>query len=130
MFMEATGGQVSRDEGWVIYLSTQSEEPPAGVFKEKLGYYRDVRDGKIVDRKSLGVIYEFPAAMVSRRATLNPRTSTSRTRTSGGLSMPSGSKTTDSERRNRHERPLGRRRPAGEDGWFAVVGIRSSWRST
>lgn len=72
MFMEATGGQISRDEGWVIYLTTQSEEPPAGVFKEKLGYYRDVRDGKIVDKKSLGVIYEFPEAMVKSKAYMKP----------------------------------------------------------
>ncbi|NDZ12053.1 terminase [Variovorax sp. WS11] len=67
MFMEATGGQVSREEGWVIYLSTQSEEPPAGVFKEKLDYYRDVRDGKIEDKKSLGVLYEFPPAMLASK---------------------------------------------------------------
>lgn len=72
MFMEATGGQVSREEGWVIYLSTQSEEPPAGVFKEKLDYYRDVRDGKIVDPKSLGVMYEFPEAMVASKAYMQP----------------------------------------------------------
>ncbi|HEF4773674.1 TPA: terminase large subunit [Burkholderia multivorans] len=72
MFMEATGGQVSRDEGWVIILTTQSDDPPAGVFKEKLQYYRDVRDGKIVDRKSLGVLYEFPADMVKSKAYLDP----------------------------------------------------------
>lgn len=72
MFMEATGGQVSRDEGWVIFLTTQSDQPPAGVFKEKLQYYRDVRDGKIEDRKSLGVIYEFPDAMIKSKAYLDP----------------------------------------------------------
>lgn len=72
MFMEATGGQVSRDEGWVIYLTTQSDEPPAGVFKDKLNYYRDVRDGKIEDRKSLGVIYEFPPRMVKDKSYMDP----------------------------------------------------------
>ena len=72
MFMEATGGQVSRDEGWVIYLTTQSDEPPAGVFKEKLNYYRDVRDGKIHDPKSLGVLYEFPPEMIASKEYLEP----------------------------------------------------------
>lgn len=68
MLMEATGGLVSRPEGWVIFLSTQSEDPPAGVFKEKLQYYRDVRDGIIVDPRSLGVLYEFPEDMVAAKA--------------------------------------------------------------
>jgi len=72
MFMEALGGQVSRDEGWVIYLTTQSDEPPAGVFNERLQYWRNVRDGKVLDPKTLGVLYEFPDAMLESKAYLEP----------------------------------------------------------
>ena len=71
MFMEALGGQVSRNEGWVIFLTTQSDEPPAGVFKERLDYWRSVRDGKISDQKTLGVLYEFPERMVEGKAYLD-----------------------------------------------------------
>ena len=72
MFQEALGGQISRNEGWVIYLTTQSDEPPSGVFKDKLQYFRDVRDGILVDKKSLGVLYEFPAHMIKDKAYLLP----------------------------------------------------------
>jgi len=72
MFMEALGGQVSRDEGFVIFLTTQSDEPPAGVFKEKLEYWRDVRDGKIFDPKTLGILYEYPASLLKSKGYLKP----------------------------------------------------------
>lgn len=64
MFREATGGLTSRPEGIVIKLSTQSDEPPAGVFKSDLSRMRDIRDGKIVDQSSLPVLYEHPPDMV------------------------------------------------------------------
>jgi phage terminase large subunit-like protein len=64
MLLEATGGLTSRPEGFVIYATTQSEDPPAGVFKEKLAYARKVRDGEIEDRTFLPVLYEFPRRMI------------------------------------------------------------------
>lgn len=64
MLREATGGLASRPEGFIIYATTQSDEPPAGVFRSKLMYARKVRDGEIVDRSFLPVIYEFPKAML------------------------------------------------------------------
>lgn len=65
MFREALGGLASRPEGFVIWLTTQSDEPPAGVFKQKLDYARDVRDGKIIDPGFVPIIFEHPPEMVA-----------------------------------------------------------------
>lgn len=64
LLLEAMGGLASRPEGFVVYLSTQSDSPPAGVFKQKLEEFRDIRDGKVIDPGSLPVMYEFPKSLL------------------------------------------------------------------
>ena len=64
MLREATGGLASRPEGCIIYLTTQSDHPPAGVFLQKLQYARGVRDGRIDDKRFLPILYEFPRKMI------------------------------------------------------------------
>lgn len=64
MIREATGGLLSRPEGFIIWLTTQSNEPPAGVFRSKLNYARGVRDGRINDNRFLPIIYEFSQEMI------------------------------------------------------------------
>jgi phage terminase large subunit-like protein len=68
MLLEATGGMASRPEGFVMYSSTMPDEPPAGVFKEKLHYARQVRDGTVHDPAFLPVLYEFPPEMIASGA--------------------------------------------------------------
>jgi phage terminase large subunit-like protein len=65
MLREATGGLASRPEGFTIFLTTQSDDPPAGVFAQKLKYARDVRDGVVHDPRFVPIIYEFPADMIA-----------------------------------------------------------------
>ena len=72
MLEEATGGMASFPEGFLIWLSTQSDEPPAGIFKKKLDYFRKVRDGEIDNPSCLPVIYEFPQSMIDDESYLNP----------------------------------------------------------
>lgn len=72
MLREATGGLASRPEGFVIYITTQSDDPPAGVFQQKLQYARDVRDGVIVDKQFVPIIYEYPEDIIKSKQDRNP----------------------------------------------------------
>ncbi len=72
MFREALGGLAARPEGFVLWLTTQSDEAPAGVFADKLEYARGVRDGKIHDPAFLPVIYEFPESILRETVKAKP----------------------------------------------------------
>lgn len=72
MLREATGGLISRPEGFIISITTQADTEPAGVFLDKLKYARSVRDGTVTDNKFLPVIYEFPTSMIEAKAYLDP----------------------------------------------------------
>ncbi len=74
MLMEALGGLISRPEGFVVKLSTHSDEEPRGVFKDDLDEYRGIRDGTIVNRRKLGMLYEYPEDMLEREAWRDPST--------------------------------------------------------
>lgn len=73
MFVEAKGGLLARPEGFIVNLTTQSDEAPAGVFASGLEYARGVRDGKIDDPAYLPVLYEFPKNIVEKKEYLNPK---------------------------------------------------------
>lgn len=53
------GGLISQPEGFLVTITTQSERPPAGVFRAELQKARAVRDGALKS-PILPLIYEFP----------------------------------------------------------------------
>lgn len=57
------GGIIANAEGFVIIITTQSDEPPCGVFKDELKLARSIRDGEFEDAETLPMLYEFPAEM-------------------------------------------------------------------
>jgi phage terminase large subunit-like protein len=56
------GGLVSKPDGFLFMITTQSDRPPAGVFKAELNLARAIRDGRITGPAAvtLPVLYEFP----------------------------------------------------------------------
>ncbi len=73
IFTEIIGSLAARPHGFEICISTQSKDPPSGVFEEKLKTARDVRDGKL-DLPILAIIYELPTHLVKDDGWRDPAT--------------------------------------------------------
>lgn len=56
------GGLVSKPGGFLYMITTQSDQPPAGVFRAELQLARGIRDGTITGPAAvtLPILYEFP----------------------------------------------------------------------
>lgn len=64
VFGQIRGGLIANKESLLIVTTTQSDEPPAGLFKQELKYARGVRDGRITEKvRMLPILYEFPEAI-------------------------------------------------------------------
>lgn len=63
IFVELRGALAKRPDGFLIQATTQSKEPPSGVFAQELENARSVRDG-LIDLPLLPILYEFPNRMI------------------------------------------------------------------
>jgi phage terminase large subunit-like protein len=66
---QLTGGMIARPDAFLYYITTQSDEPPAGVFKELLTLARGIRDGRVNGKAAtlLPLLYEFPEELQTAR---------------------------------------------------------------
>lgn len=65
--IQLRGGMAPFPEAFLGIITTQSDEPPAGVFAEDLERARAIRDGRRTGRL-LPVLYEFPKEMQQDKA--------------------------------------------------------------
>jgi phage terminase large subunit-like protein len=57
------GGMLPFPEAFLLFITTQSDDIPAGVFRDELVKARAIRDGTDRDTRMLPVLYEFPVAI-------------------------------------------------------------------
>jgi phage terminase large subunit-like protein len=67
------GGLIPNPEGFLVFITTQSDREPQGAFKAELKKARAIRDGKIKG-VMLPLLYEFPAAMIKADEWRDPST--------------------------------------------------------
>lgn len=68
------GGMITRDDSFMIVITTQSDQPPSGAFKAELQLARGIRDGRVTGDAAniLPILYEFSEAMQANRDWQDP----------------------------------------------------------
>lgn len=66
------GGMLPFEEAFIAFITTQSEEPPSGIFRAELHKARQIRDGKLMGAAMLPVLYEFPTELQQSGAWRDP----------------------------------------------------------
>jgi len=64
VFIELRGALTKRPDGFLFQTTTQSKQPPTGVFASELEMARKVRDGKVKNASLLPILYELPDALM------------------------------------------------------------------
>lgn len=63
VMQQIRGGGITKQRGRVLMITTQSDEPPAGIWRTELDKARKIRDGKGgASPIMLPVLYEYPVA--------------------------------------------------------------------
>jgi phage terminase large subunit-like protein len=73
IFVEIKGSLAARPDGFLLQITTQSKDQPAGLFKKELNIARDVRDG-LIELPLLPMLYELPLRMAENGGWKNPKT--------------------------------------------------------
>lgn len=69
VMQQIRGGGITKQGGQVLMITTQSDEPPAGIWKTELQKARAIRDGRGGSAPILlPVLYEFPADLQKDQA--------------------------------------------------------------
>ncbi len=61
------GGRIAVPEAFLAMITTQSDQPPRGVFEAELKEARGIRDGRSKGR-TLSILYEFPEKIAQDKA--------------------------------------------------------------
>lgn len=67
IIVQLRGGILPNAEGFLVFTTTQSDEPPVGAFEAELRRARAIRDGKTTGAM-LPMLYEFPPDIVADKA--------------------------------------------------------------